>query len=116
MRNQNLAMARLIDNWVPTPFDWAPKHPKTVWPDTKRWLYEMTIRFNRGRFQFFANGELRADFVDGHFDRIELIAITSRIGGVGGVSVEWFSFSSPPLAISPQGKLATSWARVKGGF
>jgi hypothetical protein len=104
------------DNWAPTPFDWIPKHPKTVWPDTKRWLYEMTISFNRGRFQFFANGELRADFVDEHFDRIELIAITSRVGLPGSVSVESFSFSSPPLAVSPQRKLATSWAKVKGGF
>jgi hypothetical protein len=104
------------DNWDPTPFDWVPKHPKTVWPDTKQWLYEMTIRFNRGRFQFFANGELRADFVDEHFDRIELIAITSRVGLPGSVSVESFSFSSPPLAVSPQRKLATSWAKVKGGF
>ena len=107
----------LID-WVPTPFAWAPKHPETEWPDTRHWLYQMTIRFNRGRFQFFANGKLRADFVDEHFDRIELIAITSTAnqGGVGGVSVEWFSFSSPPLAVSPPGKLATSWAKVKGGF
>ncbi len=100
------------------PFDWVPQHPGTIWKDTRMELGKMTIHFNRGQFQLFAAGEMRADFVDEHFDQIEQIAIVTTVseGLSGSVSIDSFSFSSSSLAVSPQQKLATSWAKVKGGF
>ncbi len=103
---------------VAKPFDWIPQHPGTIWQDTRMELGQMTIRFNRGRFQLFADGEMRADFVDEHFDQIEQIAIVTSVSDSlsGSVSIDSFSFSSPSLAVSPQRKLATSWAKVKDSF
>jgi len=52
---------------------WIPKHPGTVWA-TKA-LKETKLIFNAGQFQMFADGDLRADFFDEHFDEIEHISM-----------------------------------------
>ncbi len=107
--------ARIFEGGGSGPFNrWVPSHPGTIW-DTRE-LKEMKLSFNAGRFQMFANGELRADFVDDHFDQIE------RIGFVMWVSEEaiapegWadsFTISGPSLAVEPRGKLATTWGKLK---
>ena len=96
---------------------WSPRCPATRW-DTNE-LEEMMLTFNSGRFRMSANGELRADFEDPHFDVIEVIAFAIW-GGDQPTAEGWcdsFMIFGPSISFDfrPRGKLAVTWGRIKGG-
>ncbi|MDE0638056.1 MAG: hypothetical protein OXI43_19625 [Candidatus Poribacteria bacterium] len=90
-----------------------PFVPKTSW-DTQV-LKSMEIRFNRGHFQWFANGEKRADFEDPDFPSIEILGFVfiGEVVRVGHAWVDSFTISGAGLSVSPQAKLATRWGEFK---
>ncbi len=91
-----------------------PRHPGTIWETTE--LKQMELTFNAGRFQMFANGELRADFEDLDFDPIDIIGfvlVGFKVSGIGEAWVDSFTISGPSLAVEPRGKLATTWGKLK---
>ena len=77
-------------------------------------LTSMEIRFNRGHFQWFADGEKRADFEDPEFPSIEILGFVIIGNGLqaGQAWVDSFEIKST-LAVSPQAKLATTWGHLK---
>ncbi len=86
----------------------------------KRWntdeLQQMTVRFESGRFQLWADGESRLDFRDANFDQIDIIAfvlagyVTEDVN-IGSAWVDTFTIDG--LAVSPKRKLTTTWASLK---
>lgn len=91
-----------------------PHHPDTFWNTFE--LESMVIHFNKGRFQWYADGEKRADFIDTAFSPIEIIGfvITGyNIHLVGSAWVDSFKISGQNLSVLPQVKLATTWGRIK---
>ena len=89
------------------------RHPDTLW-DTGE-LASMKIHFDRGHFQWFADGKKRADFEDPDFSPVEIIwfMIQSNRLDVGSGWVDSFTISDSGLAVSPQAKLATTWGQLK---
>ncbi len=82
----------------------------------KTWeLASMEIRFNSGHFQWFADGEKRADFEDPDFSSVEILGFVVIGDGLraGHVWVDSFKISGPGLSVSPQTKLATTWGQLK---
>ncbi len=90
-----------------------PRNPDTVWNTWE--LVSMEIRFNSGHFQWFADGEKRADFEDPEFSPIEILGFVVINYGlhIGHMWVDSFTISGPGLAVSPQAKLATTWGKLK---
>ena len=90
------------------------KHNLDIWQKTRE-LTSMEIRFNRGHFQWFADGEKLADFEDPEFPSIEILGFVIIGNGlrVGHAWVESFKISGPGLSVSPQTKLATTWGQLK---
>ena len=86
----------------------------------KRWntdeLQQMALHFESGRFQLQADGESRIDFRDANFDQIDIIAfalagfVTEDVD-IGRAWVDTFTING--LAVSPKGKLTTTWASLK---
>lgn len=78
-------------------------------------LESMEVRFNSGRFQWFANGEKRADFVDPNYSPIEIfgIVVLGDDINVGHAWVDSFKIAGPGLSVSPQARLATTWGQLK---
>ena len=108
--------AESFNGWRgPTPFpQWhVPRHPGTLWET--RELASMELRFNRGHFQWFTDGEKRADFRDPEFSSIEIIGFVLKGNEihVGSAWVDSFTISGSELAVSPQSKLATTWGQLK---
>ena len=90
-----------------------PRSPDTVW---KTWeLTSMEIRFNHGHFQWYVDGEKRADFEDPEFSPIEILGFVVIGYGldIGHVWVDSFTISGSGLTVSPQAKLATTWGHFK---
>ncbi len=90
-----------------------PHNPDTNW---RTWeLESMELRFNKGHFQWFANGEKRADFRDPEFSPIKIIGFVFEGTGfeAGHAWVDSFKISELRLAVSPRVKLATNWGRLK---
>ena len=86
----------------------------------QRWntdeLQQMTLHFNDGRFQLSADGESRLDFTDANFDHIDTIAFVlagfvTEDPNLGNAWIDTFTIDG--LAVSPKGKLATTWAHLK---
>ena len=86
----------------------------------QRWntdeLQQMALHFNDGRFQLSADGESRLDFTDANFDNVDTIAFVlagfvTEDRTVGRAWVDAFTVDG--LAVSPKGKLATTWAHLK---
>ena len=75
----------------------------------------MEIRFNRGHFQWYVDGEKRADFEDPDFSPIEILGFVVIGYGlhVGHVWVDSFRITGPGLSVSAQSKLATTWGQLK---
>lgn len=90
-----------------------PFVPNTSW-DTQE-LKSMVIRFNSGHFQWFANGEKRADFEDPEFPSIEILGfvLIGNASRVGHAWVDSFTVSGEGFSVSPQTKLATTWGEFK---
>ena len=78
-------------------------------------LPSMELRFNSGRFQWFAEGEKRADFEDPEFSSAEILGFVIIGDGlsIGHAWVDAFTISGPGLSVSPQAKLATTWGKLK---
>ena len=94
--------------------DWhVPRHPATRWETWE--LGSLELRFNSGHFQWFADGEKRADFEDPGFSPIEILGFVVVGYGlhVGHMWVDSFKISGPGLSVSPQAKLATTWGTLK---
>ncbi len=92
----------------------APHHPDIFWNTFE--LESMVIHFNKGRFQWFANGKKRTDFIDPGFSSIEIIGFVVTgydIHLVGHAWVDSFKISGRGLSVSPQTKLATTWGTLK---
>jgi hypothetical protein len=93
---------------------WLPRNPGTLWEGD---VAELQIHFDSAHFQLFADGELRADFEDSHFDQIDFATIL--IVGEGGDKeqrVDAFEISGPGIGgqtIQPKEKLATSWGAIR---
>lgn len=87
--------------------------PNTSW--NTQVLKSMEIRFNSGHFQWFANGEKRADFEDPEFPSIQILGFVFIGHGVrvGHAWVDSFTISHAGLSVSPQAKLATRWGEFK---
>ncbi len=98
-------------------WDKEPRHPDVF----RQGLLELSsteIRFNKGHFQWFADGEKRAEFEDPDFAQIEIIGflIQANMWHVGSGWVNSFRISGSglsKLAVSPQAKLATTWGQLK---
>ena len=90
-----------------------PRHPATRWETQE--LESMELRFDNGRFQWFADDEKRADFKDSDFSVIEIIGfvLLGHEIHVGSGRVDSFTFSSIGLSVSPQTKLTTTWGQIK---
>ncbi len=108
--------AESINGWDgsdPFPKWHVPRHPGTLWETQE--LSSMELRFNRGHFQWFADGEKRADFKDTEFSSIEIIGFV--LAGselhIGNAWVDYFEISGVGLAVLPQSKLATIWGQLK---
>ena len=97
------------DHW----FNKEPRHPDVL--DDILELASMEIRFDRGHFQWFTEGEKRAEFEDPDFSSIEIIGFLIQSNGfeAGSAWVDSFTISGPGLAVSPQAKLATKWGTLK---
>ena len=92
---------------------WLPRNPGTIWEGKP---LELAVHFDAGRFRFFADGQLRADFEDDHFDQIEFIMV--MIVGEDGAQgqVDAFEISGPGiggLVVQAKGKLATMWGSLR---
>lgn len=92
---------------------WLPRNPATIWREK---VVKLTVGFEEGRFRFFADDALRADFEDLHFENIEFITILIMApDGVKG-EADAFEISGPGIggfAVDPKRKLATTWGRIK---
>ncbi len=94
--------------------NWLPRNPGTIWRDA---VVNLKVNFDAGRFQYFADEALRADFEDSHFDQIDFITI--MIVGGGAIHLEQvdaFEVSGPGIgvqAVQSKGKLASSWGGMK---
>lgn len=94
--------------------NWWNKEPRH--PDVLQWdileLESMQIRFDKGHFQWFADDEKLAEFEDPEFSSIKIIGFLIQSNGieVGSVWVDSFRITGPGLSVSPQTKLATTWA------
>lgn len=93
---------------------WLPRNPGTLWEGD---VAELQVHFDSAHFQLFADGELRADFEDSHFDQIDFVIILI-IGGGGHREqrVDAFEISGPGIggqAVQPKEKLTTSWGGIK---
>lgn len=90
------------------------QHNDTLW---KTWeLKSMQVRFNKGHFQWFADGEKRDEFEDPEFSSIEILGFVLtgyKEEGEGSAWVDSFKITGPGLAILPQAKLATTWGELK---
>lgn len=104
------------------PFNTKPLEPLKqgfVLDVINRWqtreLASMEIRFNRGHFQWFGDGEKREEFEDPEFPSVEIFGffIISGAGTVGHGSVDSFKITGPGLSVSPQTKLTTTWGQFK---
>ena len=98
-----------------TPFTlWRePHNPDTLWKTNE--LHSMEIRYNKGHFQWFSNGEKRADFEDPGFTPIEIVGFV-LVGTEHGIADAWvdsFTITGPGLFTSPQTKIATTWGQLK---
>ena len=84
-----------------------------IWKKTD--LASMEIRFNRGNFQWFADGEKRADVEDPEFTTTEILGFVIIGNGlhVGHGWVDSFKMTGPGLPVSPQTKLTTTWGTLK---
>lgn len=110
--------AASINGWdSPDPFPkWhIPRHPGTIWET--RELESMELRFNRGHFQWYADGEKRADFKDAEFPSIEIIGFVLKGNEteIGNAWVDYFEFSELGLAVLTQSKLTAIWGDLKHG-
>ncbi len=78
-------------------------------------LASMEIRFNRGHFQWFADGEKREEFEDPEFPSVDIFGFIIESDGfsVGHGSVDSFKIRGPGLSVSPQAKLTTTWGKFK---
>lgn len=93
--------------------DYLPRNPGTVWADG---LVELKVHFDAGRFQYFADESLRADFEDPHFDQIDFITVMIIGEGNQRGQVDAFEISGPGIGvqtIQPKEKLATSWGAIR---
>ncbi len=90
-----------------------PLNPDTIWRNITE-LESMTIRFNKGHIQWYADGEKRADFKDPDFITTEVLGFVIIGSGIraGHGWVDSFEIKST-LAVSPQAKLATTWGKLK---
>ena len=104
------------------PFNTKPLEPLKqgfILEVINRWktseLAFMEIRFNRGHFQWFADGEKREEFEDPEFPSVEIFGffIKSDGGAVGHGSVDSFKIRGPGLSVVPQAKLTTTWGHLK---
>ncbi len=104
------------------PFNTKPLEPLKqgfILEVINRWktpeLASMEIRFNRGHFQWFGNGEKREEFEDPEFPSVEIFGffITSDGLGVGHGRVDSLKITGPGLSVSPQAKLTTTWGQLK---
>ena len=104
------------------PFNTKPLEPLKqgfILEVINRWktseLASMEIRFNRGHFQWFADGEKREEFEDPEFPSVEIFGffIISDGGAVGHGSVDSFKIRGPGLSVVPQAKLTTTWGHLK---
>lgn len=91
-----------------------PRHPDVLQRDILE-LESMQIRFNKGHFQWFAEGEKLAEFEDPDFSSIKIIGFLIQSNGieVGSAWVDSFTISGSGLSVSPQAKLATTWGEFK---
>ena len=97
---------------------WDPRCPGKIW--RTKVLKEIRVEFDSGRFQMIADGEVRADFKDPHFNEIDYIVFSiSGIDPPGGAQ-GWagsFEISGPSITgydVKPEDKLATTWGSIKG--
>ena len=97
--------------------NWLPRCPGTRWGT--RELKQMKLIFDEGRFQMYADGEMRADFEDAHFDRIELIGFVLwgnlEFPGAQGWA-DSFVISGPSIPsvdVNLRGRLAYIWGDIK---
>ncbi len=86
----------------------------------RRWntdvLYQMTLRFNEGRFQFFGNDETRMDFIDANLKTIDffgfvLVGYVTDVPNIGEGYVERVTISGLP--VTAKDKLTTTWGELK---
>jgi hypothetical protein len=78
----------------------------------------MKVVFESGRFQVFSQGQLLVEFVDEDYPKIELVGIYAQQHldvHVSRKKLDDFLIFGPNLAVSPRGKLATTWGDVKNG-
>ncbi|MDE0084703.1 MAG: hypothetical protein OXU23_03260 [Candidatus Poribacteria bacterium] len=104
------------------PFDTKPLQAQKqgfILDVLNRWktleLASMEIRFNRGHFQWFADGKKREEFEDPEFPSVEIFGFFIRSDGlaVGHGRVDSFKITGPGLSVSPQAKLVTTWGQLK---
>ena len=94
--------------------NFLPSNPETIWRGA---VVNLRVNFDAGRFQYFADEALRADFEDSHFDQIDFIAI--MVVGADAVvreQVDAFEVSGLGIGmqtIQPKEKLATSWGAIR---
>ncbi len=98
---------------ISVPSDQRHNFSKTWWGTSE--LASMEIRFNRGHFQWFADGEKRVAFEDPRFSSIEELRFIVFASGLGPGHgwVDSFKITGLVLSVSPQAKLATRWAKLK---
>ncbi len=78
-------------------------------------LASLEVRFNRGHFQWFADGEKREEFEDPEFPSVEMFGFFIESNGlhVGHGWVDSFKIKGPGLSVAPQAKLTTTWGHLK---
>ncbi len=97
---------------ISVPLNQRHNFSKISWNTSE--LASMEIRFNRGHFQWFVDGEKRLAFEDPKFSSIEKLGfIVFGGGGPGHGWVDSFKITGLGLSVSPQAKLATRWAKLK---
>ncbi len=98
---------------ISVPLDQRHNFSKTSWNTSE--LASMEIRFNRGHFQWFVDGEKRVAFEDPKFSSIEKLGFILFASGIGPGHgwVDSFKITGLGLSVSPQAKLATRWAKLK---
>ena len=86
----------------------------------RRWhtdaLYQMTLHFNEGRFQFSGNDESRMDFIDANLKTIDffgfvLVGYVTDMPNTGEGYVERVTITGLP--VTAKDKLATTWGKLK---
>jgi len=104
---------------------WVDGRPKSAWPKQckGKWetasLRKMVIRFSNGRFRMIADGVLRIDFRDPHFDKIELIGFllmgNMEVGGSTGWADSFTLSDSLGYGIDPRDRIMMIWGALKTG-